>query len=310
MGRAPRPGAVPRLADLRRVPPQRGPPSNRGSHRVERLLGIWGADSARPPRSARRHRHRARHARAGSHGRVRRTRRQSRDSPPSPGRPPRAGGVDRQVCPPRPPPRRDHDRRTGRTTGVRRMGGVAGRRRRRDPVLALPARAPQPARCTSPDGPPRATGRSALLRRVRGLRHGRRPRRRAAFARHGPGAHRRILVRALRSKARAGRSGSPAHRASASGNGPGRPSRSSIEIRRNQTAFGSFTPAEKTEVRRLAGWNRFHADPGEYRHKLDVLERHCEAAGRDPGTIWSRAGRSRARRSASSWLSGCCCIGS
>jgi F420-dependent oxidoreductase-like protein len=33
------------------------------------------------------------------------------------------------------------------------------------------------------------------------------------------------------------------------------------------------------------GWNTFHGDPGEYRHKLDVLERHCEEVGRDPATI-------------------------
>jgi alkanesulfonate monooxygenase SsuD/methylene tetrahydromethanopterin reductase-like flavin-dependent oxidoreductase (luciferase family) len=33
------------------------------------------------------------------------------------------------------------------------------------------------------------------------------------------------------------------------------------------------------------GWNTFHGEPAEYRHKLDVLERHCEAVGRDPGTI-------------------------
>ncbi|MFF4764494.1 transposase [Streptomyces sp. NPDC001292] len=33
------------------------------------------------------------------------------------------------------------------------MGDVAGRRQRRDPVLALPARAPEPTGCTSRDGP-------------------------------------------------------------------------------------------------------------------------------------------------------------
>ena len=72
-------------------------------------------------------------------------------------------------------------------------------------------------RCTSRDGPPRAAGRSALLRRLRGLRHGRRPRRCAAFCTaRDPG-------RASRSKAPAGRSSSPACRASASGNGPRTP---------------------------------------------------------------------------------------
>ena len=63
-----------------------------------------------------------------------------------------------------------------------------------DPVLALPARAPQPTRCASRDGPPRTAGRSALLCRLRGLRHGHRPRRYAAFSRRGPGAHSRILA--------------------------------------------------------------------------------------------------------------------
>jgi F420-dependent oxidoreductase-like protein len=46
---------------------------------------------------------------------------------------------------------------------------------------------------------------------------------------------------------------------------------------------------EKRTLRIVAehatGWNTFHGDPAEYRHKLDVLERHCEAVGRDPGTI-------------------------
>src|SRR5262245_34303765 len=47
--------------------------------------------------------------------------------------------------------------------------------------------------------------------------------------------------RALQSKAPAGRSGSPAHQASAFGNGLGRQSKSLIEIRRNPIAFGSST---------------------------------------------------------------------
>ena len=46
---------------------------------------------------------------------------------------------------------------------------------------------------------------------------------------------------------------------------------------------------EKRTLRIVAehatGWNTFHGDPAEYRHKLDVLERHCEAVGRDPGEI-------------------------
>ena len=49
--------------------------------------------------------------------------------------------------------------------------------------------------------------------------------------------------RALQSTALAGGSSSPAHRASACGNGRGRRSRSLIEIRRNPTAFGSWSKA-------------------------------------------------------------------
>jgi F420-dependent oxidoreductase-like protein len=33
------------------------------------------------------------------------------------------------------------------------------------------------------------------------------------------------------------------------------------------------------------GWNTFFGDAGEYRHKLDVLARHCADVGRDPGEI-------------------------
>ena len=33
------------------------------------------------------------------------------------------------------------------------------------------------------------------------------------------------------------------------------------------------------------GWNTFHGDPAEYRHKLDVLENHCADVGRDPNEI-------------------------
>ena len=51
--------------------------------------------------------------------------------------------------------------------------------------------------------------------------------------------------RAWPSKAPAARSSSPARQASASGNGRGRRSKSSIEIRTNPLAFGSFTPAER-----------------------------------------------------------------
>ena len=46
---------------------------------------------------------------------------------------------------------------------------------------------------------------------------------------------------------------------------------------------------EKRTLRIVAehatGWNTFFGDIDAYRHKLDVLERHCEAVGRDPGEI-------------------------
>ena len=48
-----------------------------------------------------------------------------------------------------------------------------------------------------------------------------------------------------------GRSSSPARQASASGNGPGRPSKSQIEIRRNRTASGYSTSREGTRTRLL-----------------------------------------------------------
>ncbi|GAA3367837.1 hypothetical protein GCM10017744_081540 [Streptomyces antimycoticus] len=72
------------------------------------------------------------------------------------------------------------------------------------------------------------------------------------------GVDRRALPkpgRASRSRAPAGRSSSPARRASACGNGLGRPSRSLIGIRRTPLAFGSSTPAERArrkDVTRLS----------------------------------------------------------
>jgi F420-dependent oxidoreductase-like protein len=46
---------------------------------------------------------------------------------------------------------------------------------------------------------------------------------------------------------------------------------------------------EKRTLRIVAehatGWNTFHGAPAEYRHKLDVLERHCADVGRDPAEI-------------------------
>ena len=46
---------------------------------------------------------------------------------------------------------------------------------------------------------------------------------------------------------------------------------------------------EKRTLRIVAehatGWNTFHGDVSEYRHKLDVLARHCADVGRDPAEI-------------------------
>jgi F420-dependent oxidoreductase-like protein len=46
---------------------------------------------------------------------------------------------------------------------------------------------------------------------------------------------------------------------------------------------------EKRTLRIVAehatGWNTFFGDPAEFRHKLDVLERHCDDVGRDPAEI-------------------------
>jgi F420-dependent oxidoreductase-like protein len=46
---------------------------------------------------------------------------------------------------------------------------------------------------------------------------------------------------------------------------------------------------EKRTLRIVAehadGWNTFFGDPAEYRHKLDVLARHCADVGRDPADI-------------------------
>ena len=117
-----------------------------------------------------------------------------RNGPPSSRRLPGTGGVDRQVGPPRPATQRNPDGCPGRPAGVHRMGDVVGRRQRCDTVPALPARAPRLTRCASPDDSPEADDHSTLVRRLRRLRHGRGPRRRAAFSWRGPGGYRRILV--------------------------------------------------------------------------------------------------------------------
>lgn len=75
----------------------------------------------------------------------------------------------------------------GRAAGVRGVGGAVGGRRGRGAVPAIPARAGR-------GGAAYATGRGAVLRGVRGVRRRSRPRRRAAYARRGPGAGRRSVV--------------------------------------------------------------------------------------------------------------------
>jgi hypothetical protein len=37
-------------------------------------------------------------------------------------------------------------------------------------------------------------------------------------------------------------------------------------------------------------WNSMLADVDEFKHKIDVLNRHCDAVGRDPGAIRKTAG--------------------
>lgn len=63
------------------------------------------------------------------------------------------------------------------------------------------------------------------------------------------GEYHSIAARAAaRADAQAGGSSSPARQALAPGSGLRRQSKSSIEIRRSPVAFGSFTPAESTDV--------------------------------------------------------------
>ena len=59
-------------------------------------------------------------------------------------------------------PVRNKERNAG-ATGARRMAAAAWRRRRRDPVPALPARGPQPARGLGRGRPSRAARGSALV---------------------------------------------------------------------------------------------------------------------------------------------------
>lgn len=199
-GRAPRTRAVPRLADLRGLPPRRGPQPDRGGGRSECLLGVRDPRSAGPPRSTRRHGPRPRHQRALARGCLRPTRRPGATALLLlVGHPEPAVPVVRSV---RRGPRLA-EIMIGAPAGQPEfagwaeslgLDGAAGLGRRRDPVPALCARATRSARCAGRGGSSRAAGPSALLRRLRGLRHDRRPRRSAAFPRDGPGAHRRIVA--------------------------------------------------------------------------------------------------------------------
>jgi hypothetical protein len=74
MGRAPRPGAVPQLENLRGLPPEGGSQPHRSSGPAECLLGIRNPHSPGLSRSIWRLRLRTRHALARTYGGVRRTR--------------------------------------------------------------------------------------------------------------------------------------------------------------------------------------------------------------------------------------------
>ena len=76
--------------------------------------------------------------------------------------------------------------------------GHLGAEGSRNPVPELPPRSPHPARRPRRRRTPRASGRPAVIRRLRGLRHHRRPRRYPALPRTGPEDHRRVLVARLR----------------------------------------------------------------------------------------------------------------
>ena len=91
------------------------------------------------------------------------------------------------VCPTRPASRRDHDRCSGRQPEFAEWAALLTTTAPRPFLRYLPSASAHWVH--EETALPRATIPSALLRRLRGLRHGRRPRRRAAFSRRGPGAH-------------------------------------------------------------------------------------------------------------------------
>ncbi|CAM5564760.1 hypothetical protein STANM309S_02676 [Streptomyces tanashiensis] len=116
------PASVPRLADLRGLPPRRRPGPDRRGHPAERLLGDRHAHPAGAPRSPRRHRPRTRRQRAHARGPVRRARRPRRLGAAPARRQPGAGRALRQGRTGRPAARGVADRRSGRAAGVRRGG--------------------------------------------------------------------------------------------------------------------------------------------------------------------------------------------
>ena len=248
MGRAPGPGAVARLADLRRLPPRRGPQPDRRSNRTECVLGVRDPHSPGPPLATGRHRDRTRCARARPCGRVRRTRQQPRDSPPPAGRLPEpAVSIVRSVR---------HDQRLAEIL----IGAPAGQPEFAewltllgDDSAAIPFLRYLPGRL-SPLGVRVGTALRERLAEAPSF---------VAFegydsvtvladccvltARTGRASPHR--GRALQSRAPAGRSSSPARPASAFGSGLGRQPRSQTGIRHNPAASGSSTPPERARRR-------------------------------------------------------------
>ncbi len=179
------------------------------------------------------------------------------------------------------------------------MGEIAGRRRRRDPVPALPARAPRPARHASPDAhsasawvrrPPssrwRATTRSpssptccARSAPVAARRRRRYPRPDPVLPHPG---HQRLAMGVAADPGRRSRSGAdrslpdPSHRLTAAKPG---------ELRQPWER----RPGRACRCRELTGMHRHHADPFDR-----VLEPRWAGsrAPRRPWTTWNSSSRS------------------
>ena len=221
------------------------PQPHRRGDRAERLLVFGGPHPAGPPRSTRRHRPRTRCAGTRPRGRVRRTGRPSRDGPPSAGRLPRARRVDRQIRPPRPAPRRDHDRCSGRATEFAAWATLLGGDSTAIPFLRyLPGRlGPLGARVATAlrerlaeapsfvgfEGYDPITVLADVLR-THGTDRARIPHIVAACGGRGHPRADPVLPHARHQRLAMGL---------------GRRSRSLIGTRRRPIAFGSFTPADK-----------------------------------------------------------------